>query len=216
MRERRNPVRDEPESEGEFRAKSIISVTTKIKTAHGKPETALEKLEDTGFVNTVAAAREREGNIVFATVDQILNYARLNSLWPLMFGLACCAFEGLSMGMAHHDLARFGMEVGRASPRQADLMLVMGTVTKRMAPRVKQLYEMMPEPKWVISIGSCANTGGPYHESYSVLKGVDLILPVDVYVPGCPPRPEALFYGIIQLREKIKNQGYGAKWGLNK
>jgi len=190
--------------------------TTKIKTTDRKPETAVERLEDTGLVNTLAAARDREGNILLTTVDQILNYARLSSLWPLMFGLACCAFEGLSMGMAHHDLARFGMEVGRASPRHADLMLVMGTVTKRMAPRVKKLYEMMADPKWVISIGSCANTGGPYRESYSVLRGVDLIIPVDVYVPGCPPRPEALFYGIILLREKIKNQGYGAKWGLNK
>ena len=175
---------------------------------------ALEKLEDTSLVNTVLAAREREGSIILTTVDQIINWARLSSLWPLMFGLACCAIEGLSMGMPHHDLARFGMEVGRASPRHADLMLVMGTVTKRMAPRVKKLYEMMPEPKWVISIGSCANSGGPYHESYSVIKGVDLIIPVDVYIPGCPPRPEALFYGIIQLREKIKKQGYGAKWGI--
>ena len=190
--------------------------TTKIKIANKKHETAVEKLEDTCLVNTLAAAREREGNILLTTVDQILNYARLSSLWPLMFGLACCAFEGLSMGMAHHDLARFGMEVGRASPRHADLMLVMGTVTKRMAPRVKQLYEMMAEPKWVISIGSCANTGGPYNGSYSVLQGVDRIIPVDVYVPGCPPRPEAIFYGIIQLREKIKNEGYGAQWGLNK
>ncbi len=190
--------------------------TTKIKIANKKHETAVEKLEDTCLVNTLAVAREREGNILLTTVDQILNYARLSSLWPLMFGLACCAFEGLSMGMAHYDLARFGMEVGRASPKHADLMLVMGTVTKRMAPRVKQLYEMMPEPKWVISIGSCANTGGPYRESYSVLRGVDLIIPVDVYIPGCPPRPESILYGIIQLREKIKNEGYGAKWGLNK
>ncbi len=121
--------------------------TTKIKTGGKKPETALEKLKDTGLINTIAAAREREGNIILTTVDQIMNYARLSSLWPLVFGLACCAIEGLSMGMAHHDLARFGMEVGRASPRHADLMLVLGTVTKRMAPRVKKLYEMMPEPK---------------------------------------------------------------------
>ncbi len=190
--------------------------TTKIKIARRKPETALEKLEDTGLISTVLAARERKGLILFTTIDQVFNWARLSSLWPVTSGLACCAIEMMAVAMAHHDIARFGMEVFRASPRQADLMFVAGTVTKRMAPRVKQLYEMMAEPKWVISIGSCANTGGPYHESYSVLKGVDEIIPVDVYIPGCPPRPEAWLYGIIQLREKIKNEGYGAKWGLNK
>ncbi|MFA4934265.1 MAG: NADH-quinone oxidoreductase subunit B family protein [Candidatus Methanoperedens sp.] len=190
--------------------------TTKIKTAKKKPVTALEKLEDTGLISTVLAAREREGLILFSTIDQIFNWARLSSLWPVTSGLACCAIEMMAVAMAHHDIARFGMEIFRASPRQADLMFVAGTVTKRMAPRVKQLYEMMPDPKWVIAVGSCASTGGPYHESYSVLKGVDLIIPVDVYIPGCPPRPEAWLYGVIQLREKIKNEGYGAKWGLNK
>lgn len=190
--------------------------TTKIKPAKKKPVTALEKLEDTGLINTVLAARERKGLILLTTIDQVFNWARLSSLWPVTSGLACCAIEMMATAMAHHDIARFGMEIFRASPRQADLMFVAGTVTKRMAPRVKQLYEMMPDPKWVISVGSCANTGGPYHESYAVLKGVDLIIPVDVYIPGCPPRPEAWLYGIIQLREKIKNEGYGAKWGLNK
>ncbi len=135
-------------------------------------------------------------------------------MFPLAFGLACCAIEFMAMCMAHHDIARFGMEAYRATPRQADLMLVMGTVTKKMAPRVKRLYEAMADPKWVIAVGSCATTGGPYHESYAVLKGVDNIIPVDVYVPGCPPRPEAIIYGIIQLREKIKNEGLGAKWGV--
>ncbi len=190
--------------------------TTKIKHERKKPETAVEKLEDTGLIGTVMAAREREGFFMLTTIDQIINWARLSSLWPVTSGLACCAIEMMATAMAHHDIARFGMEIFRASPRQADLMFVAGTVTKRMAPRLKQLYEMMPEPKWVISVGSCANTGGPYHESYAVLKGVDQIIPVDVYIPGCPPRPEAWLYGIIQLREKIKNQGYGAKWGLNK
>lgn len=190
--------------------------TTKIKMTKKKPVTAVDKLNDTGLISTVLAAREREGIILFSAIDQVFNWARLSSLWPVSSGLACCAIEMMGTAMAHHDIARFGMEIFRASPRQADLMFVAGTVTKRMAPRVKQLYEMMPDPKWVIAVGSCASTGGPYIESYSVLKGVDLIIPVDVYIPGCPPRPEAFLYGIIQLREKIKNQGYGAKWGLNK
>jgi NADH-quinone oxidoreductase subunit B len=201
---------------GGFRVDSLTIDTTKIKITKKQPVTALEKLNDTGLISTVLAAREREGMILFSTIDQIVNWARLSSLWPVTSGLACCAIEMMATAMAHHDMARFGMEIFRASPRQADLMFVAGTVTKRMAPRVKQLYEMMPDPKWVISVGSCANTGGPYHDSYSVLKGVDLIIPVDVYIPGCPPRPEAWMYGIIQLREKIKNEGYGVKWGLNK
>lgn len=195
---------------------SVTIDTTKIKSVRKTPETALEKLEDTGLISTVLAAREREGSILFSTVDQVINWARLSSLWPVTSGLACCAIEMMGTAMAHHDIARFGMEIFRASPRQADLMFVAGTVSKRMAPRVKQLYEMMPDPKWVIAVGSCANTGGPYHESYSVLKGVDQIIPVDVYIPGCPPRPEAWLYGIIQLREKIKNEGIGATWGLDK
>ena len=190
--------------------------TTKIKPIKREPQTALEKLEDTGLISTVLAAQDREGLILFSAVDQIFNWARLSSLWPVTSGLACCAIEMMAVAMAHHDISRFGMEIFRASPRQADLMFVAGTVTKKMAPRVKQLYEMMAEPKWVIAVGACASTGGPYHESYSVLKGVDLIIPVDVYIPGCPPRPEAWIYGVIQLREKIKNEGYGVRWGLNK
>jgi len=201
---------------GGFRVDPVTIDTTKIKITRKQPVTALDKLNDTGLISTVLAAREREGMILFSTVDQVFNWARLSSLWPVTSGLACCAIEMMAVAMAHHDIARFGMEIFRASPRQADLMFVAGTVTKRMAPRVKQLYEMMPDPKWVIAVGSCASTGGPYHESYSVLKGVDLIIPVDVYMPGCPPRPEAWIYAVIQLREKIKNQGYGAKWGLNK
>ena len=201
---------------GGFRVDPVTIDTTKIKTEKKEPETALEKLEDTGLISTLLAARERKGLVLLTTIDQVFNWARLSSLWPVTSGLACCAIEMMAVAMAHHDIARFGMEIFRASPRQADLMFVAGTVTKRMAPRVKLLYEMMAEPKWVISVGSCANTGGPYHESYCVLKGVDNIIPVDVYIPGCPPRPEAWLYGVIQLREKIKNEGYGAKWGLNK
>lgn len=201
---------------GGIRVDPVTIDTTKIRMTKRKPETALEKLDDTGMINTILAAKDREGFILMTTIDQFINWGRLSSLWPVTSGLACCAIEMMATSMAHHDIARFGMEVFRASPRQADLMFVAGTVTKRMAPRVKQLYEMMSEPKWVISVGSCANTGGPYHESYCVLKGVDNIIPVDVYIPGCPPRPEAWLYGIIQLRQKIKNEGYGAKWGINK
>lgn len=201
---------------GGIRLDPVTIDTTKIKTIKRRPVTAIDKLEDTGMISTILAAREREGLILFSTIDQVFNWARLSSLWPVTSGLACCAIEMMATAMAHHDIARFGMEIFRASPRQADLMFVAGTVTKRMAPRVKKLYEMMAEPKWVIAVGACASTGGPYHESYSVLKGVDNIIPVDVYVPGCPPRPEAFLYAVIQLREKIKNEGYGAKWGLNK
>lgn len=201
---------------GGIRVDPVTIDTTKIRMTKRKPETALEKLDDTGMINTILAAKDREGFILMTTIDQVINWGRLSSLWPVTSGLACCAIEMMAVSMAHHDIARFGMEVFRASPRQADLMFVAGTVTKRMAPRVKQLYEMMSEPKWVISVGSCANTGGPYHESYCVLKGVDNIIPVDVYIPGCPPRPEAWLYGIIQLRQKIKNEGYGARWGINK
>lgn len=143
-------------------------------------------------------------NILTTTVDRVINYCRGSSLWPVTFGLACCAIEMMCSGQARYDIARFGAEVFRASPRQADLMIVAGTVTLKMATRVKTLYEQMPEPKYVIALGSCANNGGPYYQhGYHVLKGVDRIIPVDVYVPGCPPRPEALFDAIVKLQKKL-------------
>jgi NADH-quinone oxidoreductase subunit B len=142
--------------------------------------------------------------LVFVKLDEAVRWARTRSMWPLLFGLACCAIEMMATFASHYDLARFGMEVYRASPRQADLMFVAGRVSRKMAPVVRQLYDQMPDPKWVIAMGDCASTGGVYN-NYAILQGVDEIIPVDVYVSGCPPRPEALMDGILRLHEKIRN-----------
>ena len=143
-----------------------------------------------------------EQNIVTTTVDHVFNWARKSAIWPLTFGLACCAIEMIAATTSRFDMARFGSEVLRPSPRQADLMIVAGTVTLKMAPVLKRLYDQMPEPKWVISMGACSSVGGPFN-TYAVLQGVDRIVPVDVYVTGCPPRPENLFYALLKLQDKI-------------
>lgn len=146
---------------------------------------------------------EKAGNVIVTTVDTVLNQARANSLWPLTFGLACCAIEMMSTAGPRFDLARFGMEAFRASPRQADLMIIAGRLSKKMAPVLRQIYDQMPEPKWVLSMGACASSGGVYN-NYAIVQGADQVVPVDVYVPGCPPSPDALLYGILKLQEKIK------------
>ncbi len=149
-------------------------------------------------------------SIILTTVDKMVNWARKRSMWPFGFGLACCAIEMMSTFGPHFDLARFGMEVMRPSPRQADLMIVAGRVSMKMAPIVKRLYEQMPNPKWVISMGACASCGGVFN-NYAILQGVDKIIPVDMYIPGCPPRPEQLIEGIVKLQEKIQKDSVRPK-----
>src|SRR5947208_6054400 len=141
--------------------------------------------------------------ILLTTVEKLVNWTRKASFWPATFGLACCAIEMMATGAANYDLARWGMEIFRASPRQADLMIVAGRVSQKMAPVLRQIYDQMPEPKWVISMGVCASAGGMF-TNYGVVQGVDTIVPVDIYVPGCPPRPEMLMYGVLRLHEKVR------------
>ncbi len=158
--------------------------------------------------NISDAEREelRRHGILMTSMEELYNWGRSNSIWPLQFGLACCAIEMIAAATARFDIARFGAEIFRPSPRQADLMIVSGTVTKKMAPQVVRLWNQMPEPKYCIAMGACAISGGPFKQGYNVLKGIDRFIPVDIYIPGCPPRPEALLNGLIELQKKIKGE----------
>jgi NADH-quinone oxidoreductase subunit B len=169
------------------------------------------KKKDKSFeVNDYPVIEQVEGgNIMLASFDALVNWARSNSLWPLTFGTRCCAIEMMAAGASRHDFARFGVEVARATPRQADMIIISGSINYKMAPVLKRLYDQMADPKWVIAMGACAVSGGPFfYNSYSIVKGADHVIPVDVYIPGCPPRPEALLYGIMQLQKKIKRERY--------
>lgn len=154
--------------------------------------------------NMVAELNQNGTNVILSSIDSLINWGRSNSLWSLTFGTSCCAIEFMALGAARYDMARFGFEVTRNSPRQADMIMVLGTITYKMAPVLKRLYDQMADPKYVIAIGGCTISGGPFRHSYHVVQGIDQIVPVDVYIPGCPPRPEALFYGMMQLQRKIK------------
>ncbi len=157
-------------------------------------------------ISDAERAELRRHGILLTGLEELYNWGRSKSVWPLNFGLACCAIEMIAASMAKFDIARFGSEVFRPSPRQADLLIVSGTVTKKMAPQVVRLWNQMPEPKYCIAMGACAISGGPFKQGYNVLKGIDRFIPVDIYIPGCPPRPEALLHGLVQLQAKIRGQ----------
>jgi NADH-quinone oxidoreductase subunit B len=180
--------------------KTRIKMGVKIKSMKNEDFGDNESLE---LLNTLG------DNVFLTTIDNLINWGRSNSVWPLTFATSCCGIEMMAAGASRHDFARFGIEVYRASPRQADVIVVAGTIVNKMVPVLKRLYDQMPDPKYVIAMGACAISGGPFfYNTYSVVRGVDHVIPVDVYIPGCPPRPEALLYGVMQLQRKIKSESF--------
>ncbi|KAL1994237.1 hypothetical protein VTN49DRAFT_2906 [Thermomyces lanuginosus] len=202
---------------------SCVPQVARISSTAPKPATALQHRNEGNTALTVSgkvrrevplpSQEQREGAMeyVLTTLDQIINWARQGSLWPVTFALACCGVEMMHVSMPRYDQDRLGI-IFRASPRQADVMIVAGTLTNKMAPALRHIYDQMPDPRWVISMGSCANGGGYYHYSYSVVRGCDRIVPVDIYVPGCPPTAEALMYGIFQLQRKMRSTKVTRMW----
>jgi len=185
-----------------------------VPTSSTSPDQPITALAKQGSTQLSLENPQNKVEYVLSTMDKIVNWARQGSMWPMTFGLACCAVEMMHMAAARYDQDRLGV-VFRASPRQSDIMIVAGTLTNKMAPALRRVYDQMPEPRWVISMGSCANGGGYYHYSYSVVRGCDRIVPVDIYVPGCPPTAEALLYGMLQLQRKMRRNRKSVLWYRN-